>query len=308
MIQGREKLITKNIVVCLGAVFCCVLWGSAVPTIKIGYKLFDIASKDSATQILFAGIRFTLAGILTIIFGSIPGKKLLYPAKTSWGNIFVLSMLQTVIQYVLFYIGLAHTTGVKSSIVLGVGVFVAVFVSAVIFRSEKLTKNKLIGSFIGIAGIITVNLSGASEGLTSFTLSGDGLIIISTISYAISSSCIKIFSKKESPVTLSGYQFFMGGIIMTIFGIIAGGKLSAISAKGISILIYLAFVSAAAYTLWGILLKYNPVSKVAIYGFMNPLCGVILSAVLLNENAALGFPCIAALVLVCTGIFIANKS
>ena len=35
--------------------------GSAFPCVKIGYRLFEITSEDVATQILFAGCRFTLA-------------------------------------------------------------------------------------------------------------------------------------------------------------------------------------------------------------------------------------------------------
>ena len=73
-------------------------------------------------------------------------------------------------------------------------------------------------------------------------------------------------------------------------------------------LFYLAVISAVAYSLWGLLLKYNPISKVAVFGFMNPVIGVLLSAVLLNEKDSLGFSSIAALVLVCIGIYIVNKA
>jgi drug/metabolite transporter (DMT)-like permease len=71
-------------------------------------------------------------------------------------------------------------------------------------------------------------------------------------------------------------------------------------------LLYLATVSAVAYSLWGILLKYNPVSKVAVFGFMNPVFGVILSAILLREEGSLSLISIVSLVLVCIGIYIVN--
>lgn len=73
-------------------------------------------------------------------------------------------------------------------------------------------------------------------------------------------------------------------------------------------LVYLAVVSAVAYSLWGILLKYNPVSKVAVFGFMNPVFGVILSALLLGEGAqAAGVKSLIALLLVSIGIYVVNK-
>ena len=71
-------------------------------------------------------------------------------------------------------------------------------------------------------------------------------------------------------------------------------------------LFYLATLSAVAYSLWGILLKYNPVSKVAVFGFMNPVFGVILSAIFLKENDALGLTSLISLILVCIGIYTVN--
>lgn len=107
---------------------------------------------------------------------------------------------------------------------------------------------------------------------------------MSCLSYGLSSCLIKRYSQRENPVTLSGYQFFIGGIVLTIVGLLFGGRITHISVQAVMLLIYLALVSSIAYTLWGILLKYNPVGKVAVFGFMNPIFGVILSAWLLGEQ------------------------
>ena len=70
-----------------------------------------------------------------------------------------------------------------------------------------------------------------------------------------------------------------------------------------------ACISAVAYSIWGILLKYNPVSKVAIFGFTNPVFGVLLSAWWLREGSKeLGINALIALVLVCIGISIVNTN
>ena len=68
-------------------------------------------------------------------------------------------------------------------------------------------------------------------------------------------------------MTLRGYQFLCGGILLTGFGLAMGGRVhvGAVSASGWLLLLFLGFISAAAYTLWGILLKYNPVARVAVF-------------------------------------------
>lgn len=296
----------KTIVVWLGALLCCALWGSAFPCIKIGYRLFDIASGDVAAQILFAGCRFTLAGVLALAIGSALNREWLVPKRRSYGRIAKLALLQTVAQYIFFYVGLANTTGVKASIIEGVNVFIAILVASLLFHQEKLSAAKILGCVIGFAGVVLVNISGGGLDL-EFHFTGEGFIFLSTIAYAFSSVFLKRYSKEDNPVLLSGWQFVFGGLVMIVCGLIAGGRLSEWSVAGVLMLLYMAVISAVAYSLWGILLKYNPVSKVAVFGFMNPVFGVILSAILLHEGDSIGVMCLVSLALVCAGIYIVNR-
>ncbi len=303
MTDGK-KIFSKLPIMILGAMICCLLWGSAFPCIKVGYKLFSINPWETSSQILFAGIRFTIAGSMVILFSSIMNKRFIKPAHPK--KILTLSAYQTVIQYLFFYIGLAHTTGVKSSIITGAGTFITLFVCCLGFKQEKLTIPKVIGSLIGFIGILLVNINGLSQNL-NFNLLGEGFVFIAAFSSAMASAYIKKFSKDADVVMLSGYQFFFGGLSMTLIGSVLGGHISITSFSGVALLTYMGFISAAAYTLWGILLKYNDVSKVSTCKFMNPVFGVILSYFLLNEKGDVGARVVAALVFVCIGIFIVNK-
>ena len=302
--KTKESILRKQGMVVLMAVLCCLLWGSAFPCIKLGYQLFDIPSGDSSSQILFAGIRFTLAGILVILAGSVLQGKFLKPSGKAIPKVLKLCMFQTVLQYIFFYIGLAHITGVKGSIVNAVNVFFTILVSCLMFRLEKLDKQKILGCIIGFAGVVIVNLGGEFD--MSFTMLGDGFLMISAFAYALSSVLIKIYGKDENPVMLSGYQFVAGGFIMILAGLIMGGRLNIVTIKGALLLLYMAFISAGAYTLWSLLLKHNSVSKVAVFGFCTPIFGVILSAIILGESTSFQPKTLAALLFVCIGIIIVN--
>lgn len=304
----KKNTLTKTPVVCALALLCCILWGSATPAIKVGYAVFNIASTDTASQILFAGMRFALAGILTILFGSLLSRKVLLPEKSTILPIIKLALVQTILQYVFFYIGHAHTSGVKAAIINGSNVFLSILFAVFIFKYEKMTLVKLIGCIAGFAGIVVVNLTGNGIDMNVSFL-GEGAILIAAAAYALSSGMIKKFSQKENPVVLSGYQFFLGGLTMAIAGFAAGGRISGFTVSSVTLLLYLAMISAVAYTLWGILLKYNPVAKVSVFGFTNPIFGVILSAIFLGEKSqAFGMQGIIALVLVSFGIYIINKA
>ena len=114
--QNKQTL-SKPLVVMLLAGLCCLLWGSAIPFINLGYRYFGVSAGDTATQILFGGCRFFLAGFLTILFESVARKSPAFPKRTSWGNVVKLSLAQTIIQYVFFYIGVAHSASAKGAII-----------------------------------------------------------------------------------------------------------------------------------------------------------------------------------------------
>jgi len=287
------------------AFISCALWGSAFPCVKIGYRMLNIGASDTASQILFAGIRFVIAGIMVIIYSSIREKKFLAPSKKEIPKVMALSSFQTIIQYLLFYIGLARTTGVKSAVIIGSNVFVAILISSLLFRLEKLTLRKVAGCIAGFAGIVLINLPKGGFDF-SFTLTGEGFMFLSTFSYAFSSVLMKKYSETCNPVMLSGWQFLFGGAVMAAAGAVFGGSFAVSTVSAGAMLLYLSFISAAAYSIWATLLQYNPVSKVTVYGFINPVIGVLLSALLLHERDALGFRAVIALLLVCAGIFIVN--
>lgn len=300
-----KNLFTSPLVIVLGAMLCCALWGSATPFIKMGYKvMFEGGKPDVPSTILFAGIRFLAAGFITIAIYSIARKKWLYPKRENLGRVAVIAAFQTVIQYFFFYIGLANTSGAKGTIISGSSSFFAIFISSLIFKQEKLTVKKVVACIVGFAGIIAVNLNGLDFNM-NFT--GDAFVLFSAMSLAFSSVLIKIFSKSEDPVVISGYQFMLGGAVMIVVGLIAGGKIDHFDLGGAAILVYLSFLSAVAYALWGMLLKFNPVSKVTIFSFMTPVFGVLLTKLMLPEESTVQIVnLLISLVLVCLGVFMLN--
>ena len=300
--KKTDNIFTHPLVIALCALLCCALWGSASPAIKIGYELLEVSGVPST--ILFAGIRFTAAGIITVLIYSLARRKLLYPKLQNIPKVLTVSAFQTVLQYIFFYIGLANTTSVKGTIASGSSAFFCVLIASLIFRQEKLTAKKIIACVLGFLGIIIVNLDGLE---LTMNFLGDGFVILSTVCYAFSSVLMKRYSKYEDPVVISGYQFIIGGAFMIAVGLIAGGKLNLTNASGIALLVYLAFLSAIAYALWGMLLKFNPVSRVSIFSFTTPIFGTILSFIFLpSSNGVKPLNLAVTLVLVSLGILLLN--
>ncbi len=293
----------------LGCLVSCGLWGSAYPCVKIGYELFGITGSDVASRLVFAGTRFTIAGIMVVVGVSIAQRRALLPAKRDLGAIGILALFQTVLQYFFFYGGLSHAAGVTSSIIGAAAYFFAILFAALIFKTENLTRKAIIGCTIGFAGVVLVNLGGSGDTAFSFVLDGEGFILLSSVAGAISTCFIAVLGRTHDSVLLSGWQFITGGIVLLGCGLAMGGSLCPISpGPALALILYMGFISAMAYTLWSRLLAANPVSRVSIFGFMTPVFGAAMSAVLLGETDAVN-PLFAliALALVSAGIVIVNR-
>lgn len=286
----------------LPASLSCLLWGSAAPFIKLAYRLLEITETWSMS--LFAGYRFILAGIFVILYGSIRTKHLCLPERQNWSKVLLLGLTLTFGQYFFNFIGVGHASGVNASIMNGSGSLIAIILACTLFRQEKITFRKMIGCACGFGGIIIMNFGGASSNVSFL---GEGFLLIAAFSGAVGNCQSKIYAKAEDPITLTGWQFFTGGILLTVVSTICGGKIQLVSGAGIMCLIYLSFLSAAAYCIWNTLFKFHPISSVSVHGFLIPLFGVLISAILLNEyNQAFNPLTVIALIMVCLGIVVVN--
>lgn len=288
-------------VVALLANVCCALWGSAFPCVKTGYEWLDIHSV--CDQILFAGIRFTLAGIQLFVLYGLINHKICRIEKAIFPKVLRLGIVQTFVQYLFFYIGVSHVTGVKGSIINSANSFFMIILAHFLVKGERLNLKKIIGCLLGVAGVIAVNVGGDFSG--GMTLTGEGFILCASLAYAMASILAKGLSQGQDPMVITCYNFLLGGILLLLAGILMGGRIPSFTGKSLLLLFYMGMISAGAFSIWTLLLKYNQVGKVAIFGFMIPVYGCLFSGLFLQETL-LKAGNLAALLLVCSGIIIVN--
>lgn len=287
------------------ATLCCFLWGSAYPAIKNGYALLHIAPSDIASQMLFAGWRFALAGAILLLVAAAMKKPILALNGKQMRQVALLGLTQTAIQYIFFYVGLAHATGVKSSIMNATGVFFSVVLAHFIYANDRLSGRKALGCLIGFLGVVVVNLGGDALGF-DFALLGEGFVIIAAFVLAAASIYGKRLSASMDPMVMTGWQLFLGGVILTGIGMAGGAHMQALDLQSGGLLLYMALLSSVAFAVWSLLLKHNPVGLIAAFNFLVPVFGVTLSAIFLGESL-LRWSYLVALVLVCAGIWMVTR-
>lgn len=284
------------------AIFCTLLWGTAFPFIKVGYAQFGIEGNDIGSKLLFAGARFTLAGIMVLLIFLVKNKRLPKIEKSGIFPVMLLGSVQTFGQYIFTYIGIGFTSGANTSVITACATFFTVLFAPLFFKSDKLNVCKIIGCILGFCGVLCVN---SGDGVTADTLFGDFMILMSTLSAAAGNFISKGIVRDRKPISVTGFQLSFGGILLLIAGFIAGGKLNFSSIKALLVLFWLAFVSAAAFAIWTALLKHHHASRICVFNLLVPVFGTLLSGIMLGESV-FGIEMIVSVVLICAGIFISN--
>ncbi len=283
---SRKSVWQNPLIALIGILISVTLWGSAFPAVKTAYAWFGIQS-DSTTAIpqllTLAGSRFLLAGLLVLIFSAIQEKRWLWPHQAHLSDICLLAFVQTVLQYATFFIGLSHIRGATGSILSSMSAFFAIILAAVFLKTERMTACKYLGCGLGILAVILLNVKSGSLDW-HFSWQGEGLMLVSSLTSAVAQVISKPMAQRTNPKWLCGWQFVIGGMCLTVVGFGLGGRLYPQTHGAILLLLYLGFLSAVAFTLWTILVKYHEVGHMSIFKGLIPVVGTLGSALILKET------------------------
>ncbi len=296
------KFIKKYIWI-LAALFCTTLWGLASPAIKLGYRLFTVDTSGIFNIILFAGIRFFGAGIITLFLTKTFTKESPKLNKRMIKPIIVLAMIQTVAQYICLYSGLAVVDGSVGSVLTATSVFFTVILVTLVFKMEKLTARKIIATILGFTGILVLNID--HNFTLQFRLNGEGLVLMSALMNALANVLMSRFVKNYNLMALTGYQFLLGGLSMIIIAVIANGRIGMPDTGGVIIMLVLMLIASLAYGIWSLLLKIKATSQVIIFKSFIPVFGTFFSWLLLKEDV-FNLRVLIALFLISLGTLLIN--
>jgi len=302
--RGIRHYLTNKYWVIFIALFCAVLWGSAFPVLKVSYAELGIAPDDRYAIIVLAGMRFFIASLLIFLLLVVGIKQSPKVKRKMLPQLFLLGLLQISLMYFFFYNGLAHTTGMKGAILSSAGIFFVVVLAHFVYLDDRLGWRKILGLIAGFAGIILIN---SGKNFTfDFSWQGEGFMILSGLVSAFGTVLAKRISKEVHPFVLTAWQMLLGSLVLIVVGLPSLEPHAMVfTNKALLLLLYSAFLSATAFSLWYAILKYNKAGEISVYKFMTPVSGAMLSALFIpGEHLTLNM--FIALALVALGVIIVN--
>lgn len=281
----------------LATLVVMLLWGSLFPMVKLGFKAYDVVSTGDI--LLFAGIRFTVCGIIINLF-SLLTKRKFAPAFKNIVPVLSSGVFSIILHYAFTYLALSMTDGSKTAILKQVGVLFYVCFAPLFFKDDKITLVKIVGVILGFAGIIAIN---SGTGSLTFGV-GDAFIILASFCTVFSNIISKKVFSAVDPVVSTGVSQLFGGVVLLIVGVFMGGSVSLTHSYWI--FAYIILASTVSYCMWFTIVKNAQLSKLFIIKFAEPVFAAVFGAFILGENI-LKIEYLIAFVLICAGIMISNK-
>lgn len=264
------------------AIIACFLWSTAFVGIKIGLEY--------TTPMQFAGTRFFLSGLMILpLIAS--WKRLLLDLKRHFQVFLKIAFFQTFVLYTLFYQGINLVEGATTAIIIGSQPLFTALVAHITMKNDLLTLRKFRTIVIGIVGIVLValekglNLSGNS---LYGQLLGISLLVLANLASGYGNVLVSKQSDLNiSAVGLSSVQLIIGGLgLFAVSLIVEPFNGFVFEWPYYASLFWLSFLSAAAFSLWFILLNRPgvKVSDLNIWKFIIPVFGAIFSWLIIPDE------------------------
>jgi len=281
------------------ALLVMVLWGALFPLVKLGFRTYSVITTGDI--LLFAGIRFTVCGLLISGWTLAQRRSAFMQARQSVTSVLLVGLFAIILHYSFTYLGLSITEGSKTAILKQLGVLFYVCFSALFVKEDRLTAPKLVGVLLGFVGIVVINADSSGVHINV----GDILIIAASFCTVFSNVIGKKLFKTVDPIAATGLSQLFGGVVLLIVGLILGGSVD--MGHSLWIMICICVASVISYCLWYGTVKQGELSKLFIIKFAEPVFAAVFGAVLLGENIW-KWQYLAAFALITAGIVISNRN
>ncbi|AFH50307.1 DMT superfamily drug/metabolite permease [Ignavibacterium album JCM 16511] len=275
----------------------CIIWGTTYLAIRIGVAHIP--------PMLFAGIRWIVAGIIFISALKLSGKKL--PPLKDLKHIAVMGLLMLGFGNGLVVTGEQYiSSGLAALLITTVPFWIVGFDSLAV---KKSVFNKFIisGLLLGLVGVSAIFGDNWKDLFNKDYLIGVLSILGAVIAWSLGSVYSKHKKINAHPLMSAAVQMLVAGIAQTLLGIILGEISQVkINQEGIYSLSYLiVFGSILGYGSYIYAIEHLPLSLVSTYAYINPIIAVFLGWFVLNEK--LNFYMIIAAILIIAGVMLVKK-
>lgn len=272
----------------------CIIWGTTYLAIRIGVE--DIP------PMLFAGVRWIIAGSIFIVGLRISGKVL--PKKKNLKHIAVMGIAMLGFGNGLVVVGEQWISSGLAALLITTVPFWIVGMEYFMPASPKINSIILIGLLTGLIGISLIFGSDWNDLFNTEYILGVLCIFGAVVAWSFGSVYSKYKKVGIHPLMSASIQMLIAGTIQTALGLILGEhNFISYTEEGLLSLGYLiVFGSILGYGSYVYAIEHLPLSLVSTYAYVNPVIAVFLGWLVLDEKIDLLIA--AGAVVIIAGVFL----
>ncbi len=287
--------LSKRKLAILALISANIIWGASFPIYK--WALKDIP------PFTFVFLRFFLGALVVLPF-TIHDLKI---AREDIGKVIACSFLGITLAISFLFLGLNVSPSINAPIIFSSGPILLILF-AIFYLKEKAKKKKIIGTFIGLIGVLIIVIRPLLEHGFNLAIVGNFFFILACISDNLSVLILLKIMKKYSPLTIVFWTFVIGVIPLVplvIFEQLQHSTLNGLNSQGIIGIAYGFLLSSAlGHFLFAYGAKYIQTQEIGIFSYVDPLATVLIAIPLLGEKITIYY--LLGSLFVFIGIFIAE--
>lgn len=252
-----------------------LLWGANWPIMKIGVERLG--------PMTFAVMRMAMAAACMFGFAAATGR-LHLPTRRDWPIVLSVGILQMAGFIGLTTVGLQYVDAGRSSI-LAYTTPLWVVPGALLFLGERLNGIKRAGVVVGLLGVLVMFNPAAFDWRDPDTLLGNGLLMLAALLWAAQILQIRGHRWDSPPLELAGWQFLVAGLLLAPLALtMEWGRPALWDGTLVAVMVYNGPIATAFCFVAVIALNRRLPAVTTSLGMLGvPVCGVIMSALILGE-------------------------
>ena len=274
-------------------------WGSTFVVTKGGL--------DEIPPMRFALLRFSVASLLLAAAAVARGGLSRLPRPAPWGTLTLMAFTGIALYYVGFNLSLTYTSASQGALVQSSSPAITA-IAAVWLLGERVTRRRLVGIVLAIAGVLLIVARGAPDANAPSPLIGNLLMFGAVVLWSVYTAYAKRLAHAD-PVVVMAVVAVLGTLMLVPPAVIEAARrpLAAISRESWLRIIYLgAFPSAAGFLLYSRALRDLDATYAGIFINLVPVIGVVSGVLLLGDSISLIALLGGAVVLM--GIWVSSQS
>ena len=276
--------------------FVILTWGYSWVLMKIGLGYME--------PLTLAVWRCGIAAVSLLIY--VRSRSISLPGWRRWPDFIAVGLFQTTFLFGFMLLGMKHITAGKTSVLLYTMPVWTIFLVH-FYLKEKIHTRQWAGVVLGSMGIVSILGWDIFSHQDKSILTGELLIIVAAISWAVSNIWVKKRMAGEDIYRISALQLVFGTLGLLIIALPTHGVLSVEwTWYSVYVLLFTGLIASAVdFTIWFYLIKRLDISITTFSSMLVPVFGLLFDWIILGSGLDLGT--IAGGALILAGIYLVSR-